>query len=135
MGMCYWPISGHGLAIDLSILDPEKLSKLMDTKLLDTDLKGKELEEEFWKYWDCRDVLEALTAESKGIGWAFDGDDEYFILYHALMPWEMGEGYKALTREQAEQNIIDLLKVYVKPGVDIDELAKQIDTIATYGAG
>lgn len=128
MAMQYWPIMGYGLEFDISLFDTEKVFTLMEMEFTH---KGDVL-----LTIDIHGFLEKLqeTEKAKGISWAYDGDT-YYLMYHALMPWEMNNELAKLTEEQATENLVNLLKAYIKPDVNIDKLAKEIGEIATYGAG
>jgi hypothetical protein len=115
-------VFGYGLIPDAEIFNTEKVWG----NLLDKSNDYDELDP-----WDVKDILEKLVAQSP-LKPFLEVDlvpgpyeDEYKIHVPPMMPWELAEApeaYRALTKEEIEDEIIRLLQPYLRDNIDPEDL-------------
>lgn len=112
----YWPIIGYGL-------------NLQDiNNLLKNDVKK-----------DLLDLTINITANNEIIDYASTGDmyddKRVYLLCNAILPWEIKyrDSLFYITKENVENKIIEMLKPYLKRGIDINQIREKIDYISDVG--
>ena len=139
MGMEYWPVLGYGFEFDMGMFEPLKVMEVMGiqtTNEAGSPLDRAQLKETIGCISED-EFAEKLTKleEYRLLVYATDGQGTYYLMYPAVLPWEMLEGEAGLTEETAKENLTNFLKQYCKPSIDIDEKIKSIGKIETYGCG
>jgi hypothetical protein len=134
MSIEYWPIVIYGLKVDQSILNLRKVAKLIGLENEDEIVKDGVIKR------NClHDFLDALTWQ-KGceyLEWidSAEMEDGIYLGLPAGYPWQFNSdvAYKNLTAEKVRADISNLLKPYLKEGVDVKALEKEIDYYEAVG--
>lgn len=128
MSIEYWPIVIYGCKVEQSMFDPQKMAELI----------GLESEDGVTDRGDFRDFLDALIWQQgyDYLSWVDSADMEDGIYFGMMagFPWQFNsETYKNLTAEKVRADILNLLKPYLKEGVDVKALEKEIDYYEAVG--
>jgi len=123
MSIEYWPIVGYGLKLDnIKIFNTDKL---LEELVLDEDDLSLE------------DIADFLTSKSKFLIWCSTAqmywDDVIYLYFPCELPWMMKEEVKKLNKEDIKNEIIKVIKPYLKSEIDIEEIREQIDYISDCG--
>jgi len=134
---------GFGLKVDSSMFDARLAAALMGVDIVDedhNDLPDDKFEDELWESTDFEDVflntlIDLPQAKATEIDWCSTGnmDNGAYLYYPADLAWRASSLKRHLDDEAAKDNIISLLRPYLKKDIDLDELRELIDDVFYVG--